>query len=425
MIFHISVVFITILISAFFSGMEMALISSSLFQIELEKENKKGSFHSKLLSKSISNSKKFITTMLIGNTISLVIYGIYMGKLFLSIFPKEFLDNSLWMIFVETVFSATIILIIGEFIPKIIFSVYSNELLSLFIVPMYVIYKILSPITNFIICISNVFLKILGEQENDKKKFFDKEDLIYFLSENIEKNVKGKGFVESEIEIFHKALDFSEKKARECMVPRKEIVSSNLVFSSIDKIINIFTNSGLSKIVIYKNNIDNIIGYIHYLELLKKPKNIDSIIRSVELVYVTTPVREIMDLLIKKKRSIAIVLDEYGGTAGMITIEDILEEFLGDIKDEHDENLLLDNKLNDNEFLFSARLEIDFINAKYDLNLPQSDKYETLGGLIVTYIGDIPRHGDKIVMNKNFFIEIRKVSKNKIEEVFLKKIILK
>ncbi|WP_185871952.1 hemolysin family protein [Blattabacterium cuenoti] len=421
MLFHVSIVLITIFISAFFSGMEMALISSSLFQIEIEKENKKGSFHSKLLSKSISNSKKFITTMVIGNTISLVIYGIYMGKLFLYIFPKEFLNNSLWMIFLETIFSATIILIVGEFIPKIIFSVYSNELLSLFIVPMYVIYKIFSPITNFIICISNFFLKILGEQENDKKKIFDKEDLICFLSENMEKNVKRKEIVESEIEIFHKALDFSEKKARECMLPRKEIVSANLIFSSIDNIRNIFTESGLSKIVIYKNNIDNIIGYIHYLELLKKPKNIESIIRSVELVYVTTPVREIMDLLIKKKRSIAIVLDEYGGTAGMITIEDILEEFLGDIKDEHDENFLLDKKLNDSEFLFSARLEIDFINAKYDLDLPQSDKYETLGGLIVTYIGDIPKYGDKIVINKNFYIEIKKVSKNKIEEVFIKK----
>ncbi|WP_185853275.1 hemolysin family protein [Blattabacterium cuenoti] len=419
MIFHISIIFITILISAFFSGMEMALISSSLFKIELEK--KKGSFRSKILSKSISNPKKFITTMLIGNTISLVIYGIYMGKLFFSILPKEFLDNSLWIIFLETVFSATVILIIGEFIPKIIFSVYSNELLSLFIVPVYIICKIFSPITNSVIWISNVFLKILGEKENDKKKIFDKEDLIYFLSENMGNNIKGKGFVESEIEIFHKALDFSEKKARECMVPRKEIVSSNLTFSSMDNIRNLFTESGLSKIVIYKNNIDNIIGYIHYLELLKKPKNIESVIRSVELVYITTPVREIMDLLIKKKRSIAIVLDEYGGTAGMITIEDILEEFIGDIKDEHDENILLDKRLNDYEFLFSARLEIDFINAKYDLDLPKSEKYETLGGLIVTYTGNIPKYGEKIVINKNFFIEIKKVSKNKIEEVLLQK----
>ncbi|WP_185862084.1 hemolysin family protein [Blattabacterium cuenoti] len=419
MIFYISIVFITILISAFFSGMEMALISSSLFQIELEK--KKDSFRSKLLSKSINDPKKFITTMLIGNTISLVIYGIYMGKLFFSILPKEFFDNSLWIFFLETVFSATVILIMGEFIPKIIFSVYSNELLSLFIVPAYIICKIFSPITNSVIWISNVFLKILGEKENNKKKIFDKEDLIYFLSENIENDVKEKGFVEFEIEIFHKALDFSEKKARECMVPRKEIISSNIRFFSMDNIRNLFTEKGLSKIVIYQDNIDNIIGYIHYLELLKKPKNIESIIRSVELVYVTTPVREIMDLLIRKKRSIAIVLDEYGGTAGMITIEDILEEFIGDIKDEHDENILLDKKLNDKKFLFSARLEIDFINAKYNIDLPKSEKYETLGGLIVTYTGNIPKYGEIIIINKNFYIEIKKVSKNKIEEVFLQK----
>ncbi|WP_185850318.1 hemolysin family protein [Blattabacterium cuenoti] len=420
MIFHIIVVLITILISSFFSGMEMALTSSSLFQIELEKE--KGSFRSKLLSKSINESKKFITTMLIGNTISLVVYGIYMGKIFFSLFPKELLDNSyLWILFLETILSATIILIIGEFIPKIIFSIYSNELLNLFIVPVYILYKILSPITNSVIWISNAFLKFLGDKENNKEKIFDKEDLIYFVSENVESEVKEKGFVESEIEIFHRALNFYEKKARECMVPRKEIISYNIVSSSIDNFRNLFTESGLSKIVIYKDNIDNIIGYIHYLELLKNKRRIEDIIRTVELVYVTTPVREIMDLLIKKKRSIAIVLDEYGGTAGMITIEDILEEFLGDIKDEHDDIIFLDKKLNDNEFLFSARLEINFINAKYNLDLPKSEKYETLGGLIVTYTGNIPKKGENIIINKNFFIEIKKVSKNKIEEVLLRK----
>ncbi|WP_185871029.1 hemolysin family protein [Blattabacterium cuenoti] len=420
MIIHIIVVLITILISAFFSGMEMALTSSSLFQIELEKE--KGSFRSKLLSKSINESKKFISTMLIGNTISLVVYGIYMGKIFFSLFPKELLDNSyLWILFLETILSATIILIIGEFIPKIIFSIYSNELLNLFIVPVYIMYKILSPVTNSVIWISNVFLKFLGDKENNKEKIFDKEDLIYFVSENVESEVKEKGFVESEIEIFHRALNFYEKKARECMVPRKEIISYNIISSSIDNFRNLFTESGLSKIIIYKDNIDNIIGYIHYLELLKNQRKIEDIIRTVELVYVTTPVMEIMDLLIKKKRSIAIVLDEYGGTAGMITIEDILEEFLGDIKDEHDDIIFLDKKLNDNEFLFSARLEINFINAKYNLDLPKSEKYETLGGLIVTYTGNIPKKGENIIINKNFFIEIKKVSKNKIEEVLLRK----
>ncbi|WP_185870446.1 hemolysin family protein [Blattabacterium cuenoti] len=419
MIFHISIVFATILISAFFSGIEMALISSSFFQIELEK--KKGSFRSKLLSKSIKHPKKFITTMLIGNTISLVVYGIHMGKLFLFILPKWFLiyNHSFWFLLLETVFSAIIILVIGEFIPKMIFSVYSNELLSLFIVPVYLIYKIFSPITNFIIFISNIFLNFLGEKENEKTKIFDKEDLISFLSEKIENNLQER--VESEVEIFHKALDFSEKKARECMIPRKEMVSSNIYTSSIDKIRYKFTEKGFSKIVIYKNNIDNIIGYIHYLKLFKNPKNIESIILPVELVHLTTPIRKIMDLLIKKKKSIAIVLDEYGGTAGMITIEDILEEFLGDIKDEHDEIFFVEKKLNENEFLFSARLEIDFLNAKYKLDLPKSEEYETLGGLIVSHTGNIPKKGEKIMISDILYIEIKKVSKNKIEEVFLQK----
>ncbi|WP_185877318.1 hemolysin family protein [Blattabacterium cuenoti] len=420
MVFHISVVFITILISAFFSGMEMALISCNLFQIELEEKN--NSFRYKILSKSIRDYKKFITTMLIGNTISLVIYSIYMGKIFFIILPKYLLNNSIWIFLLETIFSTIIILIIGEFIPKIIFSIYSNELLKLFIIPIYIICTIFSPITNFVICISNLFLKIFGEEENCKKKIFDKDDLIHFLSKNVKKNFNKKIFVESKIDIFHKALNFSEKKARECMVPRKEIISCNIIESYIDDVRNMFTKSGLSKIIIYKNNIDNIIGYIHYMEFLKKPKLIDkSIIRSVELVYVNTFVREIMDILIRKKISIAIVLDEYGGTAGMITIEDILEEFLGDIKDEHDELYLLEKKINNNEFLFSARLEIDFINSKYNLGIPKSEKYETLGGWIVTNTCNIPSSGERIILNEHFYLEIKKVSRNKIEEIFLEK----
>jgi CBS domain containing-hemolysin-like protein len=412
-------VFFTILVSAFFSGMEMALVSSSLFKIELLE---KDSFRYKLLYKSLNKPKKFITTMVIGNTISLVVYGVYMEKLFFYFFTKWFLiyDNYFCIFLLETIVSATIILIIGEFIPKMIFSAYSNELLSFFIVPIYILYKIFSPITNFIICISNIFLNFFGEKEDDQTKIFDKEDLIYFLSENIENNIQG--IVESEVEIFHKALKFYERKARECMVPRKEIISSNIETSSIDKIRHKLTEKGISKIVIYRNNIDNIIGYIHYLEILKKkPKNLESIIRPVELVHVTTPIREIMDLLIKKKKSISIVLDEYGGTAGMITIEDILEEFLGDIKDEHDEIKFIENKFNDNEFLFSARLEIDFINGKYKLGLPKSEEYETLGGMIVFHTGYIPKKGEKIIISDSLSIEIKKVSKNKIEEVFLKK----
>ncbi|WP_185868456.1 hemolysin family protein [Blattabacterium cuenoti] len=420
MVLYIGIVFTTMLISAFFSGMEMALISSNPFQIELEK--KKDSLHSKILSKSINNTKKFLTAMLIGNTISLVVYSIYMEKLFFYLFPKASLYNSLWFFLLETVFSATIILIIGEFLPKVIFSIYANELLNTCIIPAYIVSIILLPLTNTIFWISNIFLNILGEKENNQKKVFDKDDLIYFLSEKMKYNIKEKGEVESQIQIFHKSLDFYEKKVRECMVPRKEIISSEMNCSSSNEIRNLLTKSGLSKIVIYKDNIDNVIGYIHYLEILKNPRNIFPSIRPVELVYGTTPVKKVMDLLINKKRSIAIVLDEYGGTAGLITIEDILEEFLGDIKDEHDEINLLDKKINSYEFLFSARLNIEFINNKYNINIPKSVKYETLGGFIVSYIEKIPKNGEKIIINKKFLIKIKKVSKNKIEEVFFKKL---
>ncbi|WP_262887055.1 hemolysin family protein [Blattabacterium cuenoti] len=417
---YICIVIFSMIVSSFFSGMEMAFISSSLFQIEIDK--KKDSLRSKILAISIKNPKKFLTAMLIGNTISLVIYSIYMEKLFFHFFPKELSNNSLFVFFLETFFSTVIILIIGEFIPKVIFSVYSNELLNLFIIPAYVICIIISPITNSIFYISNIFLKILGEKEKYNKKIFDKNDLIYFLSEKIKNNVNETGIIESQIEIFHKALDFYGKKAKVCMVPRKEIISYDINLFSIDKIKNIFTNSGLSKIVIYKNSIDNIIGYIHYLEIiLKKKDDLNSLIRPIELVYTNTPVRKIMDILIKKKISMAIVIDEYGGTAGLITIEDILEEFLGDIKDEHDEILFLDKKISFNEFLFSARLKIDFINNKYNLEIPKSENYETLGGLIVYYLGKIPKYRDRITINNNLLIEIRKVSKNKIEEVCLKK----
>ncbi|WP_185877838.1 hemolysin family protein [Blattabacterium cuenoti] len=419
MIFYISIVSISILISSFFSGIEMAIISCNLFQVELEK--KKNSIRYKILYECINNYQKLMTTMLIGNTISLVIYGIYMNKIFFLLF--SYFDNSIWLFILETIISTIIILIIGEFIPKMIFSIYSNELLTLFIIPVYIIYKIFTPITNLIICISNFFLKILGGEKDFKKKIFDKNDLINFISKSVRCNLKKTGSVsEYKIDIFHKALNFYEKKARECIVPRKEIISSNIIESSVDHIRNLFTKSGLSKIVIYKDNIDNIIGYVHYLEFFKKPKNLDkSIIRPIELFYINTSVREIMDILIRKKISIAIILDEYGGTAGLITIEDILEEFLGDIKDEHDEIFLLDKKINNNKFLFSARLEVDFINSKYNLDIPKSDEYKTLGGLIVTHTGNIPNNGDKISINQDFYIEIIKVSKNKIEEVIFYK----
>ncbi|XCI75027.1 MAG: hemolysin family protein [Flavobacteriales bacterium] len=414
----IGIILITLLISAFFSGMEMAFISSNRFQIELEK--KKDTLRSRLLSQIIEQPREFISTMLIGNNISLVIYGIYMGRFIWRLLSPTVSiqhNDSLWILFLQTLLSTLIILITAEFLPKLIFGLYSHESLQFFIIPTYAIFKLFSPLTRFIIWISNGFLRLIGHREKNQAKIFDKEDLGLFISEKIQDTEPTK--IESEVEIFHKALDFSEIKARECMIPRKEMIAVELD-TPIEEISQKFTDEGLSKIIVYKENVDNIIGYIHYLELFKKTKDLRSILLPIEFVHVTLPAQEIMNLLIKKRKSVAIVLDEYGGTAGLITIEDVLEELLGNIEDEHDKVQRIEKKTAENEFLFSARLEIDYLNDKYKLELPESEEYETLGGLIVSHTENIPKEDEILTLNDLYF-EVKKVSKNKIEEILIRK----
>lgn len=419
MISYILIIISTIIMSAFFSGIEMAFVSSDRFQIELEKK-KKNALQARLISKINKNPREFIATMLIGNNISLVIYGIYMGSLIGQLLlPKIeiFYSNSLLELFIQTFISTLLILITAEFLPKLIFRVYSHETLYYFIIPTYAVFKFLLPLAKFIIWISNGFFKIIGHKDNDQVKIFDKEDLGLFILEKI----KGTEYsnVESEIHIFHKALDFARIKAKECMVPRNEIIAV-AINNNIKEVSEKFTKEGLSKIVVYKNNIDNIIGYIHYMDLFRKPQDINSILLPVEFVYETISAQYIMKILTKKRKSVAIVLDEYGGTAGLITIEDILEELLGNIEDEHDKINYIEKKLNENEFIFSARLEIDYINNMYKLNLPKSCHYETLGGLIVSHMENIPIEGKTLTL-KNFYFKVNKVSKNKIEEVLIKR----
>lgn len=404
--------------SAFFSGMEMAFISSNRFQIELEK--KKDTLQSRLLSKIIGQPREFIATMLIGNNIALVIYGIYMGRLIWRLVsptvPVQH-DDSLWILFLQTLLSTLVILITAEFLPKLIFGLYSHESLQFFIIPTYGIFKLFSPLTRFIMLISNGFLRIIGYREKNQAKIFDKKDLGLFILEKIQDTKPAK--IEPEVKIFHKALDFSEIKARECMIPRKEMIAVE-VDTPIEEISQKFTDEGLSKIIVYKENVDDIIGYIHYLELFKKPKDLRSILLLIEFVHVTMPAQEIMNLLIKKRKSVAIVLDEYGGTAGLITIEDVLEELLGNIEDEHDKVQRIEKKTTENEFLFSARLEIDYLNDKYKLELPELEEYETLSGLIVFHTKNIPKEGEILILNDLYF-QVKKVSKNKIEEVLIRK----
>ncbi len=389
--------------------------------MHIELEKKQGGVSAKLISKLSENPRKFITTMLVGNNIALVLYTLYM-KFFLELYLLNFYHFSIfWKDFIIIVISTLIILVLAEFFPKSIFNIYSNRLLLFFAIPIYIIYTLFSFITEFVMWISNLILKLFGEQQEQQEQAFDKRDLEFYINEQIE-GVKEEE-LDSEIQIFQNALEFNDIKARECMIPRKEIVALELE-TSLKKIAQKFVETGLSKIIIYRDSIDNIIGYVHSFELFKRPEHIKNILLPVEFVHETTIAKQVMNRLIKKRKSIAVVLDEYGGTSGLITIEDIVEELFGEIEDEHDQLMLTEKQISDNEFLFSTRLEIDYLNDGYKLNLPENEAYETLGGLIMNIAESIPEEGEQIKTNSLTFI-ITKVSDARLDEVQLIRHIVK
>jgi len=403
------------LASAFFSGLEIAFISSNKLYIELEKKEDK--FVGKLLTKLTKNPSKFITTMLVGNNIALVVFGFYMGELIMK-YLSPFVFNDFLMFILQTLISTLVILITAEFLPKAIFRVYANETLKYFAFPAYLFYLLFYVLSQFVMFISNVLLKIIfKEQTNNAPMVFSKAELGNFINEQLETTKKTEK-IDSEIQIFQNALEFQNVKAREVMIPRTEIIAVD-VSESIATVKQEFINTGLSKILVYKENLDEIIGYIHSFELFKTPRILKNILLPVGFVPETMMINDVMNELIKKHKSIAVVIDEYGGTSGIITIEDIVEELFGEIEDEHDITVLLENKLNNREFEFSARLEVDYLNETYNLELPEDESYETLGGLIVYHTENIPRQNDIIKIGK-FQFNILKVSNTKINEVYLK-----
>lgn len=406
MSFTITIIILSILTSAFFSGMEIALISSN--RVEMEIERKKETLISKVITFLMERPQKFIATMLVGNNISIVIYGIFAGKLIVSFLPD--FNNEFLTILVQTMISTIIILIFAEYLPKVIFSLFSSNLFKTFAIPAFILYWIFTPITSFIMWLTNLFLKLIGEKQKEDE-IFVKDELKFFISEHLADEDE----VDSEVQIFHNALEFSEIKVRECMIPRKEMVAMS-IDESIDKVIQKFIETGYSKIIIYQNSIDNIVGYVHAFDMFKKPKNIRHTLLPVDFVNETELAQEVMNKLIKSRKSVAIVNDEYGGTAGMMTVEDVIEELFGEIEDEHDKIKLTEEKINENEYLFSARLEIDYINEQYNLDLPEDEAYETLGGLAVSILEDIPEKGAKFKLSNYLFIA-EKVSETKIEEI--------
>ena len=409
---QIAIIVISILLSAFFSGMEIAFVSANKLHIELEK--KKDSLISNILAKLTSKSSKFITTMLVGNNIALVIYSIYMGDFLVGFLPVDTLSD-FTVLLIQTVISTLLILITAEFLPKAIFRIYANEALKYFAIPAYFFFVIFHFFSSFITFISDFFLRVFFRTNKDEEQTeFSREELGNYINEQIETSNSHEIF-DSEIQIFQNALDFHKVKSREIMVPRTEMVAVEF-HETIQNLRKIFVETGFSKILIYKNSLDDIVGYVNAFELFKNPKTIRSVILPVEIVPESMIIHDVLNSLIKKRKSIAIVLDEYGGTSGMITVEDIVEELFGEIEDEHDSQELLEEQINETQFRFSARLEIDHLNEEYGLNIPKEEAYETLGGFIIEHTENIPEENEEIKI-ADFVIKILKVSSSKIEEI--------
>ena len=424
MSYQATIIITSLIFSAFFSGMEIAFISSNKIQLEIEKKQK--GFLSKLLKKMTQNPSRFIATMLIGNNIALVIYGLYMGdfliNLFSALIPTKYPIVDYFLVelnlFTQTIFSSIVILITAEFLPKVFFQIYSNTLVKLFAFPAYFFYVTFSFLSSFVMKISDFVLKKYLRTSKDKiKSVFSKVDLENYINEQME-NVDKNDQIDNEIVIFQNALEFSEVRAKEVMVPRTEL-SSIEIHDSINNLSDLFTHTGHSKIIVYKNTIDDILGYVHAFDLFKNPKSIKSIMMPVKFVPETMLAKDVLNFLTKKRRSLAVVLDEYGGTSGILTIEDIVEELFGEIEDEHDTADLIEQVLENNIFLFSARLEVDYVNENYKLQLPTNENYETIGGLIVFHTETIPSKKESIKIGDFEFI-VEKVSNTKIELVTLK-----
>lgn len=411
---EITIIIICLLLSAFFSGMEIAYVSSNKVYLSIEKKQK--NFNATILNKLIEKPSQFITSMLVGNNIVLVIYGIYSGELIYQWIANYFELSSFLGLLLQTFISTIIILLTAEFLPKVFFQIYANSFIKVFALPSYLFYQLLFWPTKFIIWISDIILRKFFKTPGDQvSEYFSKVELGNYITEQMN-NISNDNEVDSEIQIFQNALEFSNLKAREIMTPRTEISGVDIL-DSVAILKETFVKTGYSKLLIYQNSIDDILGYVHSFELFKKPKTIKSVMIPVEYVPETIYIKDALDQLTKKRKSIAVVLDEYGGTSGIITLEDIIEQLFGEIEDEHDlAEELIDEKLDENIYLFSARHDVEFLNEKYNLHIPESDSYSTLGGFIVNFTKEIPSNEEKINID-HFEIIIHLASNKKIELV--------
>jgi CBS domain containing-hemolysin-like protein len=411
------IILITILLSAFFSGMEIAFVSANKLRLELDKQSTP--FNSKILKFVTADAGKYIATMLVGNNIALVIYGIAFATL-MEPFLQVYFQSELFILLLQTIVSTFIILVFSEFLPKTLFRISPNALLTIFSFPLALFYVIFYPVTQFMVGITNSLLKRVLKTDvkaNNKNPVFGRIDLDEFVNESDAVGLEKKGRLETEVKLFKNALDFSKVKLREVMVPRTEIEMLD-INSSIAELRLKFVETGYSRILFYSENIDNIIGYVHSSVIFQNPKTIKPYLKNVLIVPETMPANKLLSTFIQEHRSIAIVVDEFGGTSGMVTSEDILEEIFGEIEDEHDTKDIIEKKISDTEFIFSGRTEIDLLNEKYFLGLPETDEFETLAGFLLYYHESIPKINLLIKIGK-FHFKILDATNTKIELVKL------
>lgn len=411
-------ILLSLVFSAFFSGLEIAFVSANKLRIELDK--KQGTYGSKLVSILLKNPGQYIATMLVGNNAALVIYGYLMAIELKPLITAININSEFAILIIQTIISTLIILVTAEFLPKTLFRINPNKSLNLFALPVAIVYYLLYPVAKIAMGISSFLLSIFfNVRINNKQEnvVFGTIDLDHIIDQSININ-EVENEIEHDIKLFQNALDFSKVKLRECIIPRNEIEALELN-NSIEKLKEKFIETGFSKILIYKETIDNIIGYTQSSDLFRNPTNISSMLKNLLIVPETMSANKLLNSFMREHKSIALVVDEFGGTSGIVTIEDIMEEIFGEIEDEHDSNDFREEQVSENEYIFSGRLEIDYINEKYNLGIPETDEFETIAGYILHYHEEIPNEGDKILID-NFEFEILKIHSPKIELLMLK-----
>ena len=410
-------ILITMAFSAYFSGMEIAFVSSNKLRFEMDRNEQ--SITSRILSIFYHNPNNFISTMLVGNNIALVIYGILMAELIEQNLLAGYITNEFLLVLTQTIISTLIILVTGEFLPKTLFKINPNFTLSLFALPTFICYIVLYPISKFASGISGVLLLLTGTKINKEasEKAFTKVDLDHFIQSSIE-NSANEEEINNEVKIFQNALDFSSIKIRDCMVPRTEIIAIE-DDASMEELMELFVEKGISKIIVYQDNIDNITGYIHSSELFREPENWQQCIRQLPIVPETMNANKLMKIFMQQKKSLAVVVDEFGGTSGIVALEDLVEQIFGEIEDEHDTTSYVAKEVGNNEYVLSGRLDIEKANEMFSLELPESDEYQTIGGLILHEYQSFPKAHEIITLG-NFQFRILKVTATKIELVKLK-----